>query len=262
MKGLLAWITRDDEAVAFVHIDNKAHLSQSLAAYMQDMDRVVLAERKSLNWGGWGLVGMALRGMKTLFNEYSVDYVFLLSDSHVPLLSSKDIKNAIESESCAPVMESGFLPDNYWGRLGFHFPCADRRTYNGLYTAIVVWIENRLLRFMPSPKANKYRYGSQWVGLSHNTFQGILKFMMRYPLIVLRLRFSLIPDEMFFQTMIGLLEEQPSHGKHTKMIWESGDSGPRELGLEELRSGRDQRYFFARKCNNNVFEIWMRTTFL
>lgn len=247
-------ILSDEQSFMYVHIDKK-----STNKWMLESDRVYIGKSRNLSWGGWGLVRETKRGLKYLFGQVGVDYVFLISDAHMFLRNVDEIRAAFgDITAAAPlILDSEPLPEAMKNRIRFHFPWADRRNYKGLYTRLIVQVELRLRKFFIRSSAKGVMYGSQWFGVSRFDYENLCACIRWYPSLSMMFRFSLIPDEMYFQSFFNLAGIEPSLLKHTAMTWEQG-SGPEFLNFEDCIHFEGEGFFFARKCRYETMNKWYR----
>jgi len=194
----------------YVHVDTKvpAGLFDGLRGEPQT---VLIEDRVSACWGGYSLVQATLNLMTAAITDPEpADWYVLLSGADYPIRSNEEIRDYLQRSNaehigCMPMPS----PD---GRK----PLARLETVyfeqaRGQYKPIRVLLSqtNRLLeRFY---KRN-YRKalgdivpyaGSQWWALSRDAVQHILDFVARERDVVRFYKRALIPDEMFFQTILG-----------------------------------------------------------
>jgi hypothetical protein len=247
-----AQILNDDDDLFLLHVDKKLDLKN----YMQEMNAPhvhPIAERFEINWGTFSMVEAEVALLRAALAASSPDYFVFLSDDCIPIKSKAFIRAGILEGSygmpCTPVsrMAAGFLERysdfHYCGNFGF-----DRLTRP-------FYRENRedlvkLLYLLDRGKATvDLHHASQWCCLSREDVARILDVYDNNDHVYLSFRFSKIPDEHFFPTII-----KRHKGERNKQImyteWPRSNEfkGPRVFdSIEQLDSGLQSDRLFMRK---------------
>jgi len=102
---------------------------------------------------------------------------------------------------------------------------------------------------------NHFYYGSQWWMLNNDAISYIVSFLTNHPDYVNFHHHTLLPDEVFFQTIL-LNNTSESHLKFSNdnfrhIIWEVGSNHPKIIQLEDYDSLLRSSSLFARKFDLN-----------
>ena len=98
------------------------------------------------------------------------------------------------------------------------------------------------------------KYGSQWWSLSLRHIKKLLSVLSEYPYIVKYYRHTLIPDEIFFQTiMCHVCSENEIINDNLRYIkWLDSGSHPKTLTVADLNDIKESDKLFARKFDMEV----------
>jgi len=253
-------LLKDEESYVYVHLDQKAQVTKDYREELGSHKRLILGKSQNLSWGDWSLVEETIRGFQRLADEFSVDYFFLLSDSHVMLQTASHFRQVLSRQSPLPAMlNSVGMPIELEGRLKFHFRFANRRTYTGLKTKLFVKLESFIHSFQKPPRHLNWMWGSQWFGMSAHHFKKLQGYISSHPDVMKIFESSLIPDEHFFHSIALELNFSNLSVEHTSMNWIVGNSGPEYLSLDQCQTFMLSGSFFARKCEATVAEKWYQS---
>lgn len=227
----------------FIHIDRKSD-ELLFEEKIHHQNVTFIRDRVSIYWGEFSIVQATINLIReALKSEIKFDYLILISGSDYPL------KNAV------------YINDYFTQRVGTEFinlvempnPKANKlldRLYrykpqtlynNSFYrTGIKIFsvITNKVLRWKRDYnkvlKHLKPYAGSQWWALSADACQYILCFVESNPKIVKFFKNTWIPDELFFQTIIGNSKFKTNVARNlTFAEWKSIEH-PEFLNLEHL----------------------------
>lgn len=159
-------------------------------------------------WGDWSLAEAALAGIKKLKSGKKVDYVVLLSGSHVVLKAPAELERFLQENAKMDFIESVDPRIDPWvqggpsiERFQYEFPynfMAEREKFDNHFAE---QRENGKTRDLP--EGLRPRLGSQWWCLRWTTIEAITKELEFRPEIIEYFRNVWIPDESFFQTLVG-----------------------------------------------------------
>jgi hypothetical protein len=243
----------------FVHIDKK---SEQAKFAMPKQKRLHFAQNRfSIHWGEFTIVSAALELMKLALNsKEQFDYLVLLSGVDYPLRSSRYIEHFF-SEKRGEEFIAFYSMDGGYGskplyRLTRYVPRSDQ-------------IDDpkrlRQLRNEGISAGRDYQQGlgglkpfcgSAWWALTAEACRYILEFVECEKEIVEFFHHTLIPDEMFFQTILGnspfkdRLSRCPSYND-----WSAGGAHPAQITSEHLSLFASEAFarrelLFARKFSD------------
>ncbi|NDV93862.1 hypothetical protein D0T84_02875 [Dysgonomonas sp. 521] len=189
----------DTDSSFYIHIDKKANQD-----YISSKPNVsVIPSRFDINWGGFAMVEATLSLLEYgLGHSAGADYYILLSGVDYPVRPKSFLYNLLaegkEYIDIAPVP----VPYKPVERYEYYYFDYDRRNlkhYNPLFLAEVLLKKLKLKRKAPFT----VYAGSQWFALTHDCVRYILQIVQEDKRYVDFFRHTLVPDEAFFQTIVG-----------------------------------------------------------
>ena len=240
-----------------VHYDARAPEAgyQALAAAFAGNDSFRLARKFHVRWGQWSIVSATLACLDEIAAAgWEPDYVHLMSGSDYPLRPIADFAAFLERNAgrefieCVPANErrwvrGGLQQERYLYR--FYFNWRDQR----LWFDLSYWIQKFLGLKRRFVRGFEPHMGSQWWTLSWGTVKQILA-LARQRDIERFFRTTLIPDELFFQTLVARLVHFRNISNHTLTLYQFTDYGvPVVYYADHLGYLLRQPFFFARKVS-------------
>jgi hypothetical protein len=255
----------------YLHVDARSELATFEAALdAVGAAEVVLLPRFASRWGGIEVVDATLAGMARALDD-GCDHVVLLSGQDFPLRPVADI-HAFYAEAPARCHLAYFpLPDSRWrydGRLRTDFytftvrgrretciPRGERaewsfrgRVLNALLRARTAFLPER--RF---PGCARPFGGSQWWNLSREAVAYTLEFVRAHPGYRAYHEHTLLPDEIFFQSILlgtDFAQEHEIVNDPLRFLDFPADADhPRTLDASDLPAMRASGKPFARKID-------------
>ena len=239
----------NDEAISFViHVDARSNeMEAKLKQLLVKLSNVRFARRHRCYWGRFGIVKATLSCIESAL-QTPFDYAVLLSGQDYPVKSNKSINVFLEEHSGKEFIECFHIHrPNRWTDQG-KAPTRGARRAHALVLSFRsrVWC-TRLMRKFPL-SFDPYG-GAQWWCLSYEALRYIADFVARHPSYFHYFRFTLAPDEIFFQSIIANSDHATRvvH-KITYDDWNSPKPPyPKILDEGDFVTLRDQRWLFARK---------------
>lgn len=255
----------------YLHLDSRVSLAPfEQALEREGLERVTLLSRRASRWGGIEVVDATLGGLAMAMSD-GCEYFLTLSGQDWPLWPVAKIVEFFTAVGERSYVENFALPDSRWaydGRLRTDF-----YTYTVLgrrETCIPRGIESRLnwkgralntalrMRGALKPPRRFPLYlrpfgGAQWWNVSRVAADFVLRFVHEHPDYRAYHEHTLLPDELFFQSiLLGTAfadEHEVVNDCLRFMIWPAGGWHPRTLEAadvpEMLASGKP----FARKLD-------------
>jgi hypothetical protein len=213
-------------------------------------ENVLLTSRYKCYWGAFGLVEVNLDGMNYC-RSFDYDYFINLSGQCYPIKPLSIIKGELEKKSLA-YMEYFKLPSpNHWE--------AERGGLDRInFFHIKFWRKEipsfRFPRLNKSLPCNLEPYGgSGWFCLPKRFVNYILDFVSKHHEITRFYRYSNVPDEMFFQTILmnsplksGVVDDNKRY-----INWKN-KSSPEIFREENFKDIVQSDKLFARKFDINI----------
>lgn len=272
----------DDEDVKFfVHIDAKANIEPF--KYLQKENVVFLNDRVDVIWGDYSIVQATLNAMQCVVEHSNGGYTILLSGQDYPIKSKTAIKEYLSKNQNFDFIEFTRVEERWKryrertvarkinfsskkGRFAVIFSIFDINIFKPQEVAIYCYNLLKFLYFSPfknygklfsilfkktkNPFSAQYG-GSAWWAFRHCTVTKILELIAQRKEFVEYHKVSLLPDEMFFQTLISLIDNPEKQIKPTITYanWGKKAKSPLtfdERNFEEL-SQQPENMLFARK---------------
>ena len=201
---------REDWTRCYIHVDTKADI-RAFEPLRAQPQTVLIANRVDACWGGFSLVRATLNLMAAAVRDTpEADWFLLLSGADYPIRGNREIHDYFARSTSEHISlmamptPDGRKPLNRLER--YHFEGARGRPKA---KRVLLTQTNRLLE-----KIYKRNYrpilgdlapyaSSQWWALSRDAVLYILDFVASHPRLVDFYKRSLIPDEMFFHTILG-----------------------------------------------------------
>ncbi len=254
---------------AYLHVDARVEIAPFRAELeTAGLHNVVLLPRFRSRWGGLEVVDATLGGLERAVAD-GCGYFVLLSGQDLPLWPVDRIVSFFAQTPDRSYLESFALPDPRWlygGRLRtdfYTFTVLGRRetcipwgvpaplSWNGRALNMVLRVRGA---FKPPRRFPAYARpvgGSQWWNLSRSAASFVLAFLKEHPDFRTYHEHTLLPDEIFFHSILMGTEFASSHEVFNDalrlMVWPPGETHPRTLGPGDLPVMRASRKPFARK---------------
>jgi hypothetical protein len=248
----------DSNVVFFIHIDKKSKMPDTL----HEFDNVVFIKREKVWWSGWSSVDATIRLIRNAI-RYGFDYYILLSGADYPIRPNSFLYKKLSTGGEYIEITQGFSENKPEHRIKYYFfDCFERKNKRSVKTLFFKLLE-RTMRLFFQKKSYPFQqiyHGSAWWALSHDCLMYVLDQIDNNKGYVRFYQTCMVPDESFFQTIIG---NSPFFSKCkmdlTYADW-SSDPSPALINqnqLEflikqiELNDSFAKQYFFARKFDDN-----------
>jgi hypothetical protein len=201
-----------------IHVDSKSDDAtfQAMARPLADLPRVRFLPRHACYWGDFGHVQASLKGLRTLVDSgCEFDYVVLLTGQDYPLRSHAGIAARLAEAPDRVYMDPRPVPHEHWTDGGtdrienWHFRIGRRRlAFPGAPFAAPwanrVWsLPARAFDLRRSfPAGMRPWGGSSYWTIPADCARYIVAFVQEHPGFVRFFRHVLIPDELFFHTIV------------------------------------------------------------
>lgn len=240
-----------------LHYDQKSPDEQFdyLARNLAGSPTIRFAKRVRVRWGQWSIVAATLNCLQTIEDAgWEPDYVYLLSGTDYPIRPSRELVRFLERNRGMEFIEGLPADGANWVKTG---PQQERYQYRFFYN----WREQRYrfeisyaLQRILGLKRQMVRcfepyIGSQWWVLSWQTLRKVMD-LARQPDIIRFFRTTLIPDELFFQTLVRHLVPESRIVNRTLTLYQFSDYGcPVVYYSDHFEYLIRQPFFMARKLS-------------
>lgn len=238
-----------ESAPISIHVDRKSKIWAEVKGRVGNYPNVTLLPRHVCHGGLFGHVQASIEGLKW-FADTKSDYAVLLTGQCYPIKTKEFIERAIEGLDGRSLIESSAFPKAEW-----------MSSANGGYSRIEHYYFKIPRRVWPrafKPWKRRLPYnlhpygGSSYWCLSREAVEYILEYIASHPKFVRYCKTTLIPDEFFFQTILGnspLRETVISKLMHYT-DWSKGGPNPALLTKNELSTVMKSDAWFARKFDD------------
>ncbi|GGP25413.1 beta-1,6-N-acetylglucosaminyltransferase [Silvimonas amylolytica] len=236
----------------YLHIDANTDQAtfDAIKAAMPASAAVTFIARRSCRWGGFSLVDATLDLVRAALKD-GFDWAQLLSGADYPIKSSAQISTFLAQASAAGFIDlrsqnqfdvryrwqAFFLEQLHGTRAGK----ALQKLQRGL---------NRvgLRRSLPAPLTAVWA-GSQWWCLSSEACNALILFVDEHPRVSAFFRSTLVPDEMFVQTVLMATSIGPQLATHNlhQLRWQENAWSPAEFIQADVPQLLASPALFARK---------------
>lgn len=263
----------DQKSVSFfIHIDKKTETKYNIP---KKHNIYILKENISVYWGSFTFIEAVIKLINSARNITSFDYYILLSGSDYPIKSNSYILKFLNENKGKEFINISQMPNNNksFERIDYFYISTYIKNYNlkNILTRLINFIVSKfkLKRKHPEEFSSFTFYaGSNWWGLSHNAIEFILDFISINPKFTRFYKYTFIPEEMFFHTILGNSNfKENVINSFTYTEWsQKTDSHPSEISMNHMpllandiintEYGNGKSYIlFARKFSDNSTKI-------
>jgi len=274
----------DGNSYFYIHIDLKSDLSQ-FNIFNKDEKIQFIQERVNAIWGNYSIVQATLNCLKHILMDNRSGFTILLSGQDYPLTGNNEITEFLESNKSYNFIDIKKVeeawPDEYLYKTKKYYINLTPKRGNGLFISYVSDIsfgtflrtcfrlvknsitQKNIALFLMLFKSFKRREapvpsqfgGSQWWALNNETLVKMMDYIKSNASYIEYHKYTYIPDEIFFHTVIKILQEQDQSilikPSLTYVNWQSlSYSFPLVFGInhsQELINAKKEHKFFARK---------------
>jgi hypothetical protein len=237
------------EAGVFVHISRTAEdaVYEEMVARLSDVENVEWLPRRTCRYGGFSLVEATLAGLEAIHAAGAPGHTLLLSGQDYPLRARAEIETFLERSGEQSFVHHFRLPSDDWRNEDGGL---DRIRYVHFERARV---RTRLLR-LPAvrrrfpPGFDPYG-GSAFWALSAPALEYVHRLVGENQSFVQFFRHVLIPDEIFFQTILlnSPLRDSIVNEQLHYVDWSGGGAHPATLRAGDVDRALASGKLFARK---------------
>jgi hypothetical protein len=262
---LLLNALNDSESTFYIHIDVNSQIdfSQALKGFTGKYE---LTKREDGKWGGIGIVKATINGLSAISaSGKQYDYISLISGQDYPIKSNEFINEQLASNPDRNYIEYFSLPYKGWTNGGIdrvtNYYIGKRRDISLMKNYLLAYankvVEKTRLFQRHFPTDLQLFGGSQWWTINMDTAKYILSFLNERPEYLRFHKYSLLPDEMFFQTIVlngdDKMKASVVNNNKRYIDW-SKPKGPYPaiLTMDDLPALMKSESLFARKFDMDV----------
>jgi hypothetical protein len=259
-------LTSAGDCVA-IHFDARAPAADHAAirAALAGDPRVTFARRRlRCGWGTWSLVEATLVTVQAALDAFPrATHVYLLSGDCLPIKSADYIRAFLDREDadwieCTDYFTGGWIKTGLRDERLAYRHWFNERSHKWLFYQSLDW-QRRLGLARSVPAGLAVQIGSQWWCLRRRTVEAVLDFIRRRPDVRRFFRTTWIPDETFFQTLVGHLIPAAEVRSRTLTFLMFSDYGmPVTFYNDHYDLLVSQNYLFARKISPDATDLRQR----
>lgn len=242
VEALVYLIRSQSDAPIYLHVDRKSRAQfRGVLNNISKISRVAVSSDHLVWWGGFSIVKATLDCVSRAFELFNdITHVKLMSGLDFPVRPLADFEAFVRAAGECSIIDYNPLP---WVHLAH-----DGGLSRIQYPHFVFW-KNHFLRVplrKKLPDGKKFYHGSQFWCISRSQFLALQRERDENRKFF---RWSLIPDEMYFQTALKSIFDDGSllNFRLTFSKWSDDGQGPFVLDEKDLETARELGYFFARK---------------
>lgn len=244
------------EAVFFLHIDAKVPIEDISRSELSERSAVhFIIPRLNIRWGGFNIVKATLSLMQAAAERQEKGYFILLSGQDFPLVPGKKIFQHLERTYGTEYLEHWHIPYNKWGMSGG----MDRLLFNwyideiGMTQSFAFFEKQKEAgQQRKLPEGLEFYGGSQWWCFTYECVKYILDVVEKDKPLTRFFRYSYIPDEMFFHTLVmnAPFRDNVKNNNLRFIRWYDNTPSPRVLVSGDRRAIIASGKFWARKFHS------------
>lgn len=262
---------QSDKSQFFIHVDLKSRIEDFIEETKSIKNIRFVNERYDVQWGSFSIVSATLALIKELSRETDIEY------SHAHLISGEDLLikpiyqlNKFFSENSGiNYMNFSPFPIDSWWKGGFyrikHYHFGRLKPSKTFFGKAYIKINNYIFIIFPFLKKRlikniKFYGGSAWWSLTKESIDYISNTISENPKFVKFFKYSLLPDEIFFQTIIlnSVLKDKVNPDYKRYITWNIPNNGsPDYISMADFKNLANSDSYFARKINfDNSRELY------
>ena len=249
----------DEDFEIYIHVDKKMKIPQVVYKQLISYPQVkLLIQRYKIYWGGLNIVKATLLLCKEALKSNEIGYMHVISGGDSVVKNIGYLKTFFEQNKHTEFLENFCLPTPRWeggglNRLEYYYfnNQFDVRTTKGsnLCNKLLKWQKKLHIKRKISFEGNIYG-GSNWWSLSWECVQYVVNYTETKSELFKRLRFTLISDEIYFQTVImnSRFAKDVVNDNLRYIVWQYRNGNrPANLDIQDLKPMLRSNKIFARK---------------
>jgi hypothetical protein len=240
----------------YVHVDKKSPIT------LDETGGARIYKVFKTYWGSFNIVKATLFLLREAYKNNHDRYV-LISGQDLPITTNAKIQEFFErnGKDYIEVMKLPYKFGNcdsdlsrvlrYWPSIKVRWKYRKSIVSESIYL-VKEFLLNCTMNLKKRPLDYEFYGGAQWFNLTRDTVGTMLRYLEHTPAYIKRYYLTHISDEIFFQTLIKLLNIEAVNSHLRYIDWETGDDYPRIFTKEDfdrvIRSGA----LFARKFDEGT----------
>lgn len=255
----------DDDFDIFIHLDKKSKFKKEDIEHLKSINNVrSVVSTYKVNWGGYKLLKAFIHLMRIANNIGGYSYYHTLSGQDIVVKSSQEIKDFFNANNGSEFIEFFSLPSEKWEGGGkerffrFHFyDTFNCKTPLGFKVNKIILKFQRILGLTRPPFGGFEIFygGSCWFSISEKCVSYCLRRIENNPGLIKGIAYTLLPEEMFFQTLIVNAEFKDkvinNNLRYIDWTFKNGNS-PAVLDEFDYENIKNSGQLFAKKVDGSV----------
>jgi len=227
----------DRNVYFFICIDKRSRIFFDLPK----VNNLYVSRDVKIYWGGFSFVQAVISLLKKAKKLAKFDYYILLSGVDYPVRSNERIQSFFTKHNGKEFINISPMPDNNktFDRVEYFYLETD---LNFNLSSIIKRSINRLIRILNIKRSLPRQYsnfiffgGSTWWMLSGKAINYIVNFIDNNPIFLKFYKSTLVPDESFFQTILGNSKfKKKLNNSLTFTTWEKKSPHPSIISEKQL----------------------------
>jgi len=231
----------------YVHIDRRSSLKIS------ESESVFVYKKYNSYWGSFNQIMATLFLLKQAYNKGYHRYL-LISGQDLPIEKNEEILDFFSNNNSEYLHIAKIPTNNGWpdmNRLTKYHIKGKSKYY------IIYCLKRGIIKILNIIKTRKLDYdfygGTNWINLTHNCVKKIFEYLKRDKKYINRYKWTNCSDEIFYHTIINLLEGLEVENESLRYInWADGPEYPRTLRTVDYDKIMNSNKLFARKFDVDV----------
>lgn len=239
----------------YIHIDLKNEkLFYEIDDYTRKYKNIILIKNRiNVNWSGFSQVQATINSMKEIVESgINYDYISFISGQDFPIKSNEYISNFLQKNYGKEFMEYRDVDECDLFRLKVYNLFREYKNIRKTYMRVIDNILRRVQK--PIIKRNNFIninlfHGSSWFTITHSCMKYILNYLDRNPEYLKDFKYTLCPDEHFFQMIVlnSKFKENVKNDNLRYIDWNGCRNSPRTLNITDLDKIEESDKLIARK---------------
>lgn len=229
---------------------------------------VTFGKRVKCGWGEWSLVAATLSAINAALRDFpDFTHFYMVSGDCMPIKSAEYLHAFLDNDDRDFIESFDFFHSD-WIKTGvkeerlYYRYFVNERKHKKLFYALLDW-QKKLGLKRKLPQGVKVMVGSQWWCLRRRTVEAILEFLKTRPDVTRFFKYSWIPDETFFQTLVRHLVPHKEIDPRTLTFLMFSDYGmPVTFFNDHYELLKAQNFMFARKISPEATDLKERLSAL
>lgn len=237
----------------FIHIDKRSSLE------IKESRNVFVYKKYKAYWGSFNQIMSTLFLIKQAHNKGYQRYL-LISGQDLPIKTNKEILDFFQDNKKEYISGRKLPIENLAGNGGLdrmtrYWANHDRSNFfKNLLFVLKRFVFSCISKVRPRPIDYEFYKGTNWINLTHQCVDSVLEYLDKHPQYIQRFKWTTCADEIFYHTIINLLEGLEVENENLRYInWTDGPEYPKIFRMEDhTKIIQQSNKLFVRKFDENI----------